>query len=236
MKAVILAGGLGKRLRRAVRDRPKSMALVLGKPFLEYQVEQLRKYHIIKIVLCVGYLADQIKSYFKDGSKFGVDIRYAVEEEPLGTAGALRNAGHHLENEAFLVLNGDSYSEIDITRFIQFHRKKGGMGTILLSRVSQGQDYGLMKVDEDDRIIGFLEKPEKISSDSIINAGIYLLEPEVLSYIPEGKQVSLEKKTFPHLLQENVPLFGYLTSDYFIDIGTPQNYAQIQKDMKGIAR
>lgn len=236
MKAVILAGGLGKRLRRAVRDRPKSMALVLGKPFLEYQVEQLRKYHIIKIVLCVGYLAGQIKSYFKDGTKFGVDIRYAVEKELLGTAGALKNAENYLEDKAFLVLNGDSYSEINITRFIQFHGKKGGMGTILLTRVSQAQDYGLMKVDEDSRITGFLEKSAKTSSDSIINAGIYLLEPEVLSYIPEGKQVSLERETFPRLLQKKVPLFGYLTSDYFIDIGTPQKYAQIQKEMKGIIK
>ncbi len=236
MKAVILAGGLGKRLRRAVRDRPKSMALVLGKPFLEYQVEQLRKYDVVKIVLCVGYLAEQIKSYFKDGGKFGIDIRYGVEKEPLGTAGALKNAENYLEDEAFLVLNGDSYSEIDITRFVQFHRKKGGMGTILLTRVSQAQDYGLMKIDEDSRITGFLEKSAKISSDNIINAGIYLLEPEVLSYIPEGKQVSLERETFPRLLQKKVPLFGYLTSDYFIDIGTPQKYAQIQKEMKGIIR
>ncbi|HDZ50078.1 MAG TPA: NDP-sugar synthase [Candidatus Aerophobetes bacterium] len=154
----------------------------------------------------------------------------------MGTAGALKNAENYLEDGAFLVLNGDSYSAIDITKFIQFHRKKGGMGTILLTRVSQAQDYGLMKVDENDRITGFLEKSARISSDNIINAGIYLLEPEVLSYIPEGKQVSLERETFPRLLQENVPLFGYLTSDYFIDIGTPQKYAQIQKEMKGIIR
>ena len=236
MQAVILAGGLGKRLRRTVGDRPKSMALVLGRPFLEYQVEHLKKYHIIEIVLCVGYLAEQIKSYFKDGAKFGVDIRYAVDKEPLGTAGALKNAENCLEDEAFLVLNGDSYSELNITKFVQFHKKKGGKGTILLSRVSQAQDYGLMELDEEKRITGFFEKSARISSDSIINAGTYLLEPEVLSYIPAGEKVSLERETFPRLLQEKVPLFGYLTSDYFIDIGTPEKYAQIQKEIKEIIR
>jgi len=236
MKAVILAGGLGKRLKKVVKDRPKSMASVLGRPFLEYQIEQLERYNIIEIVLCLGYLAYQIKSYFKDGTKFGVNIKYTVEKKPLGTAGALKNAGNHLENEAFLVLNGDSYSELDIDKFIQFHKKKQGRGTILLTRVGQVQDYGLVKMDENKRITRFLEKPEKTLSSSIVNAGIYLLEPEVLDYIPEGKRTSLEREIFPYLLEKNLPLFGYLTSDYFIDIGTPQKYAQIQEDMKGIIR
>ncbi len=236
MKAVILAGGLGKRLKKVVRDRPKSMAPVLGKPFLEYQIKQLERYNIIEIVLCLGYLAYQIERYFKDGTKFDVNIRYAVEKEPLGTAGALKNAENYLEDEAFLVLNGDSYSEVDITKFIQFHKKKGGRGTILLTRVSQTQDYGLVKMDENKRITRFLEKPEKTLSSSIVNAGIYLLEPEVLNYIPQGKRTSLEREIFPYLLKKNLPLFGYLTSDYFIDIGTPQKYAQIQEDMKGIIR
>jgi len=236
MKAVILAGGLGKRLRKLVRHEPKSMAPVLGKPFLQYQIEQLKKYNIIEIVLCVGYLANQIKSYFKDGAKFAVNIRYAVEKKPLGTAGALKNAQNYLGDEAFLVLNGDSYSEVDFLKFIEFHREKKGVGAILLIRVCQAEDYGLVKMNEDNRITEFFEKPEKTSSDGIINAGVYLLEPQFLSYIPEGRQISLERETFPHLLKKNVPLFGYLTSDYFIDIGTPRKYAQIQKDMKELIR
>jgi len=236
MKAVILAGGLGKRLREVIRDKPKSMAPVLGKPFLQHQIEQLKKCSIIEIVLCVGYLANQIKSYFEDGVKFGVSIRYAVEKEPLGTAGALKNAASHLEDEAFLVLNGDSYSEVDILGFIKFHREKGGKGTILLTRVSRPEDYGLVKIDEHNQITGFFEKAGKSSCGSIINAGVYLLEPEVLNYIPEGRQVSLEKEVFPWLLNHNVPLFGYLTSGYFADIGTPQGYTQIQKDLKHLLR
>jgi NDP-sugar pyrophosphorylase family protein len=236
MKAVILAGGLGKRLRKVVRDRPKSMAPVLGKPFLQYQIEQLKKYNIIEIVLCVGYLANQIKSYFKDGVKFGVDIRYAEEEKPLGTAGALKNSRDYLGDEAFLALNGDSYSGVDFLKFIQFHREKRGKGAILLTRISYPEDYGLVKLDEDNRITRFFEKPGKTSSGGIINAGVYFLEPQVLNYIPEGKQISLEKEIFPYLLKKNLPLFGYLTSDYFIDIGTPQKYAQIQENMKEMIR
>jgi len=236
MKAVILAGGLGKRLREVVRDKPKSMAPVLGKPFLQYQIEQLKKYNIIEIVLCVGYLANQIKSYFQDGTKFGVNIRYAEEKNPLGTAGALKNARNYLENETFLVLNGDSYSGVDFLKFIQFHREKRGKGTILLAGVCQAEDYGLVKLDEDNRITGFFEKPGKTCSGSIINAGVYLLEPQVLNYIPERRQISLEREIFPHLLKKKVPLFGYLTSDYFIDIGTPQKYAQIQENMKEMIR
>ncbi len=232
MKAVILAGGLGKRLRKVVSDRPKSMAPVLGKPFLQYQIEQLRKYSIIEIVLCVGYLVNQIKSYFKNGARFGVNITYAVEKSPLGTGGALRNSRDYLDDEAFLVLNGDSYSEVDLFRFMQFHKEKKGTGTILLTKVSHAQDYGLVKMDEHNRITGFFEKGEKTLSRSIINAGIYVLESEVLNYIPEGRQVSLEREIFPQLLKMNAPLFGYLTSGYFIDIGTPQKYAQIQEDMK----
>jgi len=236
MKAVILAGGLGRRLRRVVGDRPKSMAPVLGKPFLQYQIEQLKTYDIIQIVLCVGYLGNQIERYFKDGAGFGVNIRYAVEKSPLGTAGALKNSQDYLEGEAFLALNGDSYSKVDFSKFIEFHREKKGRGTILLTRVSHLEDYGLVKMDENMRITGFFEKPEKTSSHSIINAGVYLLEPEVLNYIPEGKEVSLERETFPHLLKRDIPLFGYLTFDYFIDIGTPQQYAQIQEDMKEMIR
>jgi len=236
MKAVILAGGLGRRLRKVVRDKPKSMAPVLEKPFLQYQIEQLKKYNIIEIVFCVGYLANQVRSYFKDGTKFGVNIRYAVERKPLGTAGALKNSRDYLSGGAFLVLNGDSYSEVDIFRFIQFHREKKGRGTILLTRVSHPQDYGLVKMDENNRITGFLEKSEKAPSGGIINAGVYVLESQVLNYIPEGRQVSLEKEIFPCLLKKNLPLFGYLTSDYFIDIGTPQKYAQIQEDMKEMIR
>jgi len=232
MKAVILAGGLGTRLRGAVKDRPKSMAALLGKPFLEYQIEKLRKHCMIEIVLCVGYLANQIKAYFKDGAHFGVNIRYAVEKEPLGTAGALKNAENYLGDEAFLVLNGDSYSKVSFLQLTKFHEERKGVGTILLTRISQPEDYGLVKMDVDSRITAFFEKAGKRSSRNIINAGVYVLEPRVLSYIPKGEQVSLEREIFPRLLEKNLPLFGYLTSDYFVDIGTPRGYAKIQEDMK----
>ena len=236
MKAVILAGGLGIRLREVVHNKPKAMASVRGRPFLQYQIEQLKEYGVGEIILCVAYLAYQIKAYFKDGRDFGVKIRYATEKRPLGTGGALKNAERHLKENAFLVLNGDTYANIDLLEFLQYHRNKGSKGTIALTRVAKPEEYGTVLLDGKQRIRQFLEKSKTQESYGIINAGIYFLEPQVLNYIPEGKQISLEREIFPHLLKKNVPLFGYLTSGYFVDIGTPEGYARIQKDLKKVKR
>jgi len=236
MKAVILAGGLGTRLKASLTDKPKSMAPILGKPFLEYQIEQLKKYGIKDIVLCVAYLADQIKDHFKDGVEFNVSIQYASEKKLLGTGGALKNAEPYLDKGTFLALNGDSYLKINLSDFFQYHKKKKSSGTIALTRVSRTEKYGLVKTDKGDRITGFLEKEEKGKPCSTVNAGVYLFEPEVLSFIPREKKISLERCIFPLLLKKQVPLFGYLCSGYFIDIGTPQKYARIQEDMKELIR
>ena len=236
MKAVILAGGLGTRLKASVADKPKSIAPVLGRPFLEYQIEQLKKHGVKDIVLCVAYLADQIKHHFKDGVKFNVNIQYATEKKLLGTGGALKNAEPYLDKGTFLALNGDSYLRVNLSDFFQYHRKKKSSGTIALTRVSRTEKYGLVKTDKGDRITEFLEKEEKGKPYATVNAGVYLFEPEVLSFIPRGKKISLERYIFPLLLKKQVPLFGYLCSGYFIDIGTPQKYAQIQKDMKELIR
>ncbi len=236
MKAVILAGGLGRRLKANIADKPKSMAPVRGRPFLEYQIEQLKKYGVKDIVLCVAYLADQIKHHFKDGVEFNVNIQYATEKKLLGTGGALKNAEPYLDKGTFLTLNGDSYLEINLSDFFQYHKKKKSSGTIALTRVSRTEKYGLVKTDKGDRITEFLEKEEKGKPYRTVNAGVYLFEPQVLSFIPPGKKISLEKRLFPLLLKKQVPLFGYLCSGYFIDIGTPQKYAQIQEDMKELIR
>jgi len=236
MKAVILAGGLGTRLKGSVTDKPKSMAPVLGRPFLEYQIEQLKKYGVKDIVLCVAYLADQIKHHFKDGVEFNVNIQYATEKKLLGTGGALKNAEPYLDDGTFLALNGDSYLEINLSDFFQYHKKKKSSGTIALARVSRTEKYGLVKTGKGDRITEFLEKEEKGKPYTTVNAGVYLFEPEVLSFIPRRKNISLERCIFPLLLKKQVPLFGYLCSGYFIDIGTPQKYTQIQKDLKHLLR
>lgn len=234
MKAVILAGGLGTRLRKRIDDKPKSMASVSGRPFLEYQIEQLKRYDIRELVLCVGYLGEQIKDFLKNGAEFNVKVEYATEKELLGTGGALKNAQEYLEDSTFLALNGDSYLDIDLRDFIRYHKQKEAQGTIALTRVDVSEEYGLVKIDKENRIRGFFEKVKGDKFEMIINAGIYLFEPELLNYIPEQKKISLEKEFFPHLLRENIALFGYLNSGYFIDIGTSQKYNQAQRELKRI--
>lgn len=232
MKVVMLSGGLGKRLRAAINDKPKSMAPILGKPFLEYQIEHLKKYGMKEIVLCVGYLASQIQNYFKDGAEFKVDIQYAVEKKLLGTGGALKNSEPYLENGTFLALNADSYLEINLSDFLQYHKKKKSSVTIALTQVSETEKYGSVKMDGNNRITEFLEKDKERRPNIMVNAGVYLFEREVLNYIPPGKKMSLERDVFPLLLKKKIPLFGYLCSGYFIDIGTPQSYLQIQHHLE----
>lgn len=229
MEAVILAGGLGTRLREVVRNKPKAMAPVRGRPFLQYQIEQLKEYGVDEIILCVAYLAHQIKDYFREGRDFGVEIKYATEKRPLGTGGALKNAQKYLKENSFLVLNGDTYVSMDLFGFMRYHGDKRSKGTIALTRVDKPEEYGTVLLDDNQRVRKFLEKSKTRESYSIINAGVYLLEPEVLDYIPSGKKISLEKEIFPDLVRRNLPLFGYLTSGYFVDIGTPEGYARIQK-------
>ena len=234
MKAVILAGGLGTRLRKRIDDKPKSMASVSGRPFLEYQIEQLKRYDIEEVVFCIGYLGEQIKDFLGNGAEFGVKVEYATEKELLGTGGALKNAQKYLEDSTFLVLNGDSYLDINLLDFIRCHKEKEAQGTIALTKVDVSEEYGLVKIDKENRIRGFLEKAKGDKFGAIINAGIYLFEPELLNYIPEQMKVSLEKEFFPRLLRENIALFGYLSSGYFIDIGTSEKYNQAQRELKRI--
>jgi len=229
MKAVILAGGLGTRLRGVVHNKPKGMAPVRGRPFLQYQIEQLKEDGIDEVVLCVAYLAHQIKDYFGEGREFGVEIKYATEKRPLGTGGALKNAQEYLREDTFLVLNGDTYVDMDLFDFLRYHRDRGSKGTIALARVDKPEEYGTVLLDDNQRVRKFVEKSKTRESYSVINAGVYLLEPEVLDYIPSGKKISLEKEIFPDLVRRNLPLFGYLTSGYFVDIRIPEGYARIQK-------
>lgn len=236
MQALILAGGLGTRLRKVVSNCPKPMVQVGGSPFLEYIILQLKRYNLTEIILSIGYLGDRIREYFQNGRRWGVRIRYSEEKAPLGTGGAIKLAEDLIKTDVFLALNGDSYLDIDLNELIRFHKLQEALATLALVEVSQPDRYGVVEVDGHSRITGFFEKPGKTPSGSVISAGIYLLEAQILTYIPEGRQVSLEEEVFPRLLNDNVPLFGYSSSGYFADIGTPQGYAQIQKDRKHLLR
>lgn len=230
MQALILAGGLGTRLQAVLQDRPKPMVEARGKPFLEYQIEQLREQGLTDLILCVGHLAPQISEYFGAGQRWGVHIRYAVETDLLGTAGAIRNACHFIEG-TFLVLNGDSYLEMRFRDLLAFHQHQRSidqraLGTIAAVRVEDGAAYGLLELDEHGRILCFREKAG--SGGGWINGGVYVLEPDVLGCIPAGRAVSIERDTFPLVLDRGWHLFGYRVQGFFVDIGTPEGCQRFQ--------
>lgn len=234
MQAVILAGGLGTRLRPVVDDRPKPMALIAGKPFLQYQIEYLKRYDIVDLLLCVGYRHECIQSYFRDGAAWGVRIEYSVEKELLGTAGALKQAQSHIRGP-FLALNGDSFCGVDLYKLIRFHedrRRADGpgwcLGTIALTRSLEVRAFGAVAMDHHQRIVSFREKPDEFGEPQWINAGIYVLEPGALDAIAPRRKVSLEKETFPALAEYGGHLYGYLSEAPLIDIGTPEGYSRFR--------
>lgn len=237
MKAVILAGGLGTRLRAVVSDRPKPMADAGGKPFLEYHVERLRDQGCGEVVLCVGYLAGHIRDYFGDGRRWGVGIEYAVENEPRGTAGALANAAGFLEGSgAFFLLNGDSWVDLDFRDLARRHREHRERdpqtaGSIVTVPVEDAAGYGTLELAPDGRVLAFREKGLK--GPGRVNGGVYVLEPGVLRLIPRGGAVSIEKETFPLLLSRRQRLYGYPAAGFFVDIGTPQGYRLFQQRLAG---
>lgn len=231
MTAVILAGGKGTRLRPLTLHTPKPIVPILDRPFLTSQIELLRRAGVSKIVLSLSYQPRRIESLFGDGSKLGVKIHYTVEPEPLGTAGAVKNAAAFLSNRT-VVFNGDVLSDIDLPAVLGFHEKKGAQVTIVLTPVENPSAYGLVELEKDGRVKRFLEKPsyDEITCDTI-NAGVYILEPETLKYIPKGKNYSFERGFFPTLLREKIPFYAYVHRGYWIDIGTPEKYLNAHQDI-----
>jgi len=224
--AVLLVGGKGTRLQAVVSSKPKPLALVGNIPFLELLVMQLRSQGVHRIIMSTGHLADQIEETFGDGGRWNSDIRYSRESQPLGTAGALKAAESYLEeSDDFLVVNGDSFMEIDITEFLRFHRQHRGVVSMAVRKVPDAARYGTVDVDASQRIIGFSEKTGN-TSPGMINAGVYLFRRSVLKFIPEGPS-SLEKDLFPKLLTQG--MYALEKDGVFIDIGTPEDYARAQR-------
>lgn len=231
MKAVIMAGGEGARLRPLTCDRPKPMVPLMGKPMMEYIVELLAEHNIYDLAVTLQYLPDSIKEYFGERSPLGVNFTYFLEEEPLGTAGSVKNAASFLD-ETFLVISGDCLTDIDLSEAVEFHKKRNALATIILTHQDNPLEYGIVMVDDEGRIIRFLEKPRwgEVFSDTV-NTGIYILEPEVLQYIPQGKKFDFSKDLFPLLLEERQPLFGCVLSGYWCDIGSLEQYRYAHYDL-----
>ena len=231
MKSIILVGGEGLRLRPLTCNLPKPMVPIINKPFLEHMIEHLKRHHVDEIILAICYLPDLIQSHFGDGSGFGVKLSYAVEKTPLGTGGAVKNAEQSLD-DTFLVFNGDIFSDLDLTEMIRFHQAHKAKATIALTPVEDPTAYGVVELDTKDRVKGFLEKPswERVTSN-LINAGTYVLEPEVLKLIPSGIHCMLERGLFPDLVTKGIPFYGYRSNAYWLDTGKPADYLKLHHDL-----
>jgi mannose-1-phosphate guanylyltransferase/phosphomannomutase len=230
MKAVVMAGGEGSRLRPLTINRPKPMVPIVDRPVMAHIIELLKQHGITDIVITVQYLANVIQDYFGDGSSYGVQIEYSVEERPLGTAGSVMNARHLLQ-EPFLVISGDALTDIDLMSAIRFHHDRQADATLILKRVSNPLDYGLVITDSESNIKQFLEKPSwgEVFSDTI-NTGIYILNPSVFDYCEEDVPLDWSKDIFPTMLHNGQQLLGYIAEGYWTDVGTIEEYMRATAD------
>jgi mannose-1-phosphate guanylyltransferase / phosphomannomutase len=231
MKAVIMAGGEGTRLRPLTSNAPKPMLPLVNRPMMEHVIELLKVHGIDEIVVTVAFMANAIRTYFGDGSEFGVKIEYATEESPLGTAGSVRNAMEHLD-ERFLVISGDVLTDVDLGAIIKSHSETKALATIALVHVENPLEFGIVITHEDGRIERFLEKPTwgQVFSDTI-NTGIFVLEPEIFDHIEADRPVDFSSEVFPKLLAEDLPLFGAIAEGYWEDVGTLEAYVRAHRDI-----
>ena len=230
MKAVVMAGGEGTRLRPLTSNQPKPMVPVVGKPCMEHIIELLRTHGFEDVVITVAFLPQAIRSYFGDGESMGLRIEYSVEESPLGTAGSVRLAAGKLD-DTFLVLSGDALCDVDLTKLVEFHKEREASVTIGLKSVENPLEFGIVVTDSEGRVERFLEKPSwgQVFSDTI-NTGIYVLEPEVLNHVPTDRPYDFSKELFPLLLEMGRPIYGLPLEGYWQDIGDLDQYRQANFD------
>ncbi|HEV8421515.1 MAG TPA: nucleotidyltransferase family protein, partial [Actinomycetota bacterium] len=229
MKALVMAGGQGTRLRPLTSNQPKPMLPIVGRPMMEHVLRLARRHGITEVVATVQFLASVVRNFFGDGSDLGVSLSYATEEEPLGTAGSVRNA-RPLLDERTLVLSGDSVTDVDLSELIRFHESRDAAVTVTLKRVQDPLEFGIVIVNDEGRVERFLEKPGwgDVFSDTI-NTGIYVVEDEVLELIPEGEEFDFSKDLFPVLLDKGYPIHGYVTESYWTDVGNLAAYMEAHR-------
>jgi len=235
VQAVILVGGFGTRLRPLTRDIPKQMLPVVDRPIIEHVVAHLAGHGVTRVVLSLGFRPEAFAYAYPDGTCAGLPLHYAVEPEPLDTAGAVRfaalEAGIDADDDTFLVLNGDVLTDLDIGAMVASHRSAGAEATLALTEVDDPSRYGVVPTDAEGRVVGFVEKPDAESAPSRwINAGTYVLEPSILDRIPDGRPVSIEREVFPAMAAEGC-LHAMRSDAYWIDTGTPEAYIRAQLDL-----
>ncbi len=230
VKAIIMAGGEGTRLRPLTCDCPKPMIKLMNRPVMQYALALLKRHGITQAAATLGYLPDAIMDVFGAGDDFGVDLRYTLEKTPLGTAGGVRQAADFLD-ETFVVLSGDGITDLDLTDAIAFHRSRDALATLVLKHADNPMDYGVVCADGEGRVRSFHEKPgwSDVVSDTV-NTGIYILEPEVLRRVPEGRPCDFGHDLFPALVKEGLPVFGYVMQGYWCDIGDIRAYLAAHAD------
>jgi D-glycero-alpha-D-manno-heptose 1-phosphate guanylyltransferase len=235
---VILAGGLGMRLRAAYAAGPKSMAPVAGRPFLDYLLRWLRSQGVKEVILCVGYKRTHIQKYVGKGSKWGLRVKYSIEKEPLGTGGAVKKAERLIPGARVFVINGDTFLSSNLKEMIKFHQSRGALATLAVVKVADHRRYGSLRLDGQGRITAFLEKGDMDASNKSekgkrpINGGVYVFEKKLLSKIHKIGPVSLEKYLFPQLVtSKNKQVYGFLRDAYFMDIGVPGDLRRAQSEL-----
>jgi mannose-1-phosphate guanylyltransferase/phosphomannomutase len=231
VKAVVMAGGEGTRLRPLTSNLPKPMLPLANRPMMEHILNLVRRHAFEEVVVTLAFMPDVIRNYFGDGSEFGVDIAYATEETPLGTAGSVRNAAEQL-GERFVVVSGDVLTDIDLDKVIAAHEEKGALATIALARVDNPLEFGIVITNEDGSIERFLEKPSwgQVFSDTI-NTGVFVFEPEIFDHIDPDRPVDFSNEVFPALLEQGLPLYGAVIDGYWEDVGTIEAYLRAHKDI-----
>lgn len=232
MRAVVLVGGFGTRLRPLTSDLPKQMLPIVDRPMIEHVVGHLAAHGVEEVVLSLGFLPDAFRDAYSDGRCAGIPLHYAVEPEPLDTAGAIRFAAEDAGiDEAFLVLNGDVLTDLAVDELIGFHRASGAEATVSLTPVDNPSRYGVVPTDADGRVTGFVEKPPAGAAPcNWINAGTYVFEPSAIDRIEPGRRVSVEREVFPAMADEGV-LYGLRSEAYWVDTGTPETYLGVQLDL-----
>jgi len=231
MKAVILAGGKGTRMGDMSRLIPKPMVEILGKPLLQYQVELLQRYGFNDIIIITGHLSHIIEDYFGNGDRLGVNIRYYVETTPLGTTGGIKEMESYLQDD-FLVLYGDVLVDMDLNRLMEYHKERNGIATLVLHPNDHPMDSDLVELDPTKKVVAFHSKPHDPSRyyHNLVNAALFAMSPEILSYIPKSEKADFGKDIFPKLIQHE-HVFGYPTSEYLKDVGTPERLLEVTHDV-----
>src|SRR6185312_10643789 len=230
VKAVVMAGGEGTRLRPLTSNQPKPMVPIVGKPCMEHILELLKRHGLEDVIVTVAFMPQAIRSYFGNGESLGVNIEYSVEESPLGTAGSVQLASERLD-ETFLVISGDALCDVNLTDIVRFHKEKGAAVTIGLKSVENPLEFGIVVTDEDGRVERFLEKPSwsQVFSDTI-NTGVYVIEPEALRHVPTDRPYDFSKELFPLLLEMGRPIYGFVMDGYWQDIGNLDQFRQANFD------